>query len=204
MRLHENLTDLHRDCWNLLFRAAVQRRHEMHTPVLATTKYESLNIATAAARTVVLRTTEVEKRQLTFYTDFRSPKVAELQWQPRHIWHFYDNGQKVQMRITADAIIQHQNDRTRTIWQNIPPKNRKDYCATQPPGSPIEDPQAATPDFFIDGEPTTENTDYGYENFVVVDAQVLSIDWLHLHREGHQRAQLVWQGKEWEMNWLVP
>lgn len=204
MRLHENLTELSRDCWNLLFRAAVQRRHEMHTPALTTAQIVASEGVHFGTRTVVLRETNVEDRRLTFYTDFRSEKVKDLQRQPRHVWHFYDKGQKVQIRATADAVIHHQNERTQQIWQNIPPRNRKDYCALQPPGSIIEQPQAATPDFFLKDGPTVENTDYGYENFVVVHAFVTQIDWLHLHREGHQRARLIFTNGEWQKNWLVP
>ena len=35
------------------------------------------------------------------------------------------------------------------------------------------------------------------EYFAVVSAQVLSIDWLELHREGHRRAVFDAQGARW-------
>lgn len=199
MKLHETLVTLQHDCWNLLYRAAVQRRHKLHTPAITTGSGSSFD-----TRTVVLRHTDVAKRQLTCYTDKRSAKMKDLEINPQIVWHFYDNGQQVQIKARGKAIVHHKNEWTKIIWQEIPPRNRKDYCALKPSGAVIEHPQDATPAVFLTGEPDAVHTEYGYDNFVVIDTIIEEIDWLHLHREGHQRARLVWNGEDWEKNWLVP
>ncbi|MEL7021489.1 MAG: hypothetical protein AAGK47_07775, partial [Bacteroidota bacterium] len=63
MRLHKDLQELSRDCWNLLFRAAVQRRHEMHTPAITTGQIMASDITQLGTRTVVLRETKVQERR---------------------------------------------------------------------------------------------------------------------------------------------
>ena len=63
--------------WQELARAAGDKQHEWRTPVLAT-----VNAETVDARTVILREVDVHRRQLTFLTDERAGKVAQLQRNP--------------------------------------------------------------------------------------------------------------------------
>ena len=61
----------------------------------------------------------------------------------------------------------------------------QDYLSRLPPGAPLGVPEAAAP------EPLKR------EYFAVISAQVLSIDWLELHRAGHRRAVFDAHGRRW-------
>jgi pyridoxine/pyridoxamine 5'-phosphate oxidase len=65
-------------CWHTLAEAAAERTHEWRMLVLATVDGDR-----ASARTVMLREVDRESRELVFFTDSRSPKVAQIALHPR-------------------------------------------------------------------------------------------------------------------------
>lgn len=199
MKLHQTLSKIDIACWELLNSAIIVKGHPLRTPTITT----GIN-NTFQSRTVVLRKVDTETRTLIFYTDIRSSKIEDLQMNSRIIWHFYDLSHQIQIRAKGKVLIHHKDDYSKSIWAVIPLYGRKDYCALQASGTVIDTPQAATPDTFLTGEPNKESTEYGYDNFAVVETVISEIDWLHLHRDGHQRAQLTWDGNQWEKHWLVP
>lgn len=199
MKLHSSLPELLQDSWQLLSQGAEPTRHPFHTPTVATGQKDEFSV-----RIIVLRATTIAERQLTFYTDIRTPKIRDLRENPRMVWHFYDPSEKVQIRATGKARIHHQDELSQTIWQTIPVRNRKDYCALQAPGIVVENSQAAIPPIFKAEALSIEKTDYGYQNFAVVITTIEALDWLHLSREEHQRARFSWQKGQWEGEWIVP
>ena len=54
----------------------------------------------------------------------------------------------------------------------------QDYLSPLPPGSVIEDP-----------EPAPTHAAVARDYFSIITAQVLSLDWLELHEQGHRRAR---------------
>lgn len=107
----DTLEEILRTSWNLLFRGAVQNRHPYHTPVLATTNGKVPN-----ARTVVLRETQIDNRQLLIYTDRRTAKIEDLRQCPFASLVFWDKGKSVQIRAKGKVHIHHQNELARTKW----------------------------------------------------------------------------------------
>jgi pyridoxine/pyridoxamine 5'-phosphate oxidase len=76
MKIHlQTPEEIRTQIWKELGRASLDRHHEWRTPVLASADADGL----PEARTVVLRQVDAVAGQLTFYTDSRSPKVAQLQ-----------------------------------------------------------------------------------------------------------------------------
>ncbi|MEM1326374.1 MAG: pyridoxamine 5'-phosphate oxidase family protein [Bacteroidota bacterium] len=189
----ETLDQILRQSWNLLFRGAVQARHPYHTPILVSTDGKNVH-----GRTVVLRKTIVEERQLWVYTDIRSDKISDFRQQPQASFVFWDKGKSIQLRTQATVDIHHQDDMSQNIWQNIPPKNRRDYVTLSAPGQPIKNPDEALP---ADWE---SKTAAAADNFALLIFTVHHIDYLHLSREEHTRASFVWKNGEWEQSFLVP
>ena len=194
-----DLEELLRYTWNLLFRGAVQNRHPYHTPVLATTNGEF-----PSARTVVLRETKVEERQLLIYTDMRTPKVEDLQQCPFASLVFWDKGKSVQIRVKGEVHIHHQNEISKEKWGKIPAKNRKDYATVNAPGTTKDQKESFLPEYWSEDDLNSEKTEEHYANFVVLSIEITEIDFLHLDRSGHQRAQFLWQNQNWQKAWIVP
>lgn len=194
-----DLEELLRYTWNALFRGAVQNRHPYHTPVLATTNGEF-----PSARTVVLRETNVEERQLLIYTDARTHKVEDLKQCPFASVVFWDKGKSVQIRAKGKVTIHRQNELAKIKWDKIPAKNRRDYATINAPGTAKKKSENFLPEYWSAGDLTNEKTEEHYANFVVLVIEIREIDFLHLDRTGHQRAQFLWKDRSWQKSWVVP
>jgi len=195
----DDLDELLRYSWNSLFRGAVQHRHPYHTPVLATS-----NGQFPSARTVVLRETIVEHRQLLIYTDIRTPKVKDLQQYPFTSLVFWDKSKSIQIRVKGKVKIHHQDELARQKWENIPTKSRKDYAATIAPGKTKNKEEAFLPSYWSNDNLKAEKSDENYVNFAVLAIEVLEIDFLNLDRSSHQRAKFIWKHQKWIKSWIVP
>ena len=199
MDKYTDLDGCFRDIWNKLYRGTVERANPFRLATVATT-----NGKIADCRTVVLRTMDSKKGILTCWTDVRSSKVADLKLFPNMSWCFWSKNQSLQVRISGNTQVEHLSDASRQIWNNIPPVNRKDYCANTAPGNNLKE-GGTHPDWWGKEEQmTSEITNYGFENFAVINTKIENIDMLHLHREGHQRASFVLKMGEWKKSWTVP
>lgn len=204
MEKYTNLDIALRDTWNKLYKGAIKRNDPFHLPTIATT-----NGKTPDCRIVVLRDTDTENYTLTCWSDVRTSKVADLKIYPEMTWLFWSKNQSLQIRATGLTTVQNANAETRAIWDTIPPKNRKDYCAGFPPGRALSEIESENiyPEWWGNEEKmTVQNTDFGFENFVLIMTVIQKIDLLHLHREGHQRAQFCYSSpeKDWKKDWVVP
>lgn len=179
---HFTETELVRRVWTELQRATVDRHHEWRTPVLATVDPQGA----PQARTVVLRGADAHALQLVFFTDSRSPKVAELQANPDAALVFWSRRLQWQLRVGVRAVVQTEGQQVDAAWARVGQSAAAgDYLSAQAPGSVVD---AAT----------TSGT--AQHHFAVVTAQVEHWDWLELSRDGHRRARVVDRGVEW----LVP
>ena len=168
--------------WEQLSAAAAGgKRHPWRTPVLATTDGK-----VADARVVLLRETDAQSRRLWLYTDVRAAKVAQLRshavgtlvmWSPELGW---------QLRCRVELGLEPPGLATSSRWARIKfSPAAQDYLSPLPPGAPI------TP-----AEPPSHDA-VARDHFAVITAQVLAIDWLELHPEGHRRARFDNSGAAW-------
>lgn len=148
-------------------------------------------------RTVVLRQVSRSDRVLSFHTDARSEKVAELRRDPRIALVANDLDALVQIRVEGVASICDDEAQRRAIWQSSRPHTLLLYRAPLPPGTPVESPEAA----HVDG---TASTDDGYDNFCLLHVTVTRIDWLELARAGHRRAVFDLHEGGYEGRWIAP
>jgi pyridoxamine 5'-phosphate oxidase len=189
------------DLWNELGRGVVDRRHGFHVPVLATHGVDGA----PQARAVVLRRVLPESFEIHCHTDLRSGKVAEILADQRVAWHFYDEGRRLQLRIAARAEVVATDARVDEAWARSAVTSRRCYLAPRAPGSVCDAPSPNLPEGVRDRRPTEEETLPGRANFALVVTRAMSVDWLHLASEGHQRARFELDAAgAWRGSWTEP
>lgn len=164
--------------WSNLAEAAQARDHPWRLAVLATT-----DGAVADARTVVIREVDVPARRLVIYTDARSPKVAQIEAHPLGTMVMYSDPLGWQLRLSVKLGIETTGLAVWSRWAKLKmTPAAHDFLSPLPPGSPLD-------------LPTPERGSREY--FAVMTAEVLAVDWLELHAEGHRRARFDDEGARW-------
>ena len=187
-RMHTwNLTEreIRQRVWLKLERATRDRHHEWRMPVLATIGKDG----SPNARTVVLRHADARLQNLQFYTDRRSPKIAELTHQPAAILVFWSERLNWQLRVQVAMEVLTTGPQVDAVWERVSQSPAAgDYLCTGAPGDALPAGQAATSDAT------------GMHHLAILVAQVQEIDWLEIGRAGHRRAAFA--ANTWE--WRVP
>ncbi|MEY2653258.1 MAG: hypothetical protein RLZZ524_285 [Pseudomonadota bacterium] len=141
-------------------------------------------------RSVVLRDIQVDRRELVFYADARSPKVAQLRADPRGQLLCWSEPMGWQLRLRCRVEVATDGLDVTTRWARIRHRPAAhDYLSPLAPGSPLEAPAAPLAPERV------------RESFAVLTARVEAIDWLELHAQGHRRARFA-IGRS--PQWLVP
>ncbi|CAB3753540.1 pyridoxamine 5'-phosphate oxidase [Burkholderia puraquae] len=151
-------------------------------------------------RTIVLRHVNRAGRALSFHTDARSEKVAELRRDPRIALVANDLDALVQIRVEGVASICDDEAQRRVVWQSSRPHTLLLYRAPLPPGTPVESPEAA----HVSASQRARLVDDGYQNFCLLHVTVTRIDWLELARTGHRRAVFDLHEGGHAGRWIAP
>lgn len=168
-----------------LVRATCDRHHAWRTPALATTTYEGV----PNARTVVLRKVQKDQESTVcdgfeIYTHGLSPKVSELQHQPRACLLFWSAKLSWQLRVMVDVSIHAEGPDVVSLWQTLKHSRAAgDYLGETAPGQPLS---VGTDDL----EPLPSLFDAPVCYFAVIRAKVMAMDWLELGRGQHRRARI--------------
>ena len=191
MKIHlQTPEEIRPQIWKELGRASLDRHHEWRTPVLASIDADGL----PDARTVVLRQVDAVAAQLTFYTDSRSPKVAQLQAQASAVLVFWSARLSWQLRVRVTCSVITSGPEVEALWQGVKQSAAAgDYLSPLPPG-------AVLPPGSGMADAPKANAPAPTHSFALLRAQVLQMDWLELSRDGHRRAQL--SANTWD--WLTP
>lgn len=174
----ESLQEIEQSCWLELAKATRDRGHPWRVMTLATAAE-----GRADARMVVLRDLDEARRRLVFYTDARSPKVAQMAacphatlvgWWPQPAW-------QLRLRVAVEVLTDGLEVSSRWARVKLSP-SAQDYLAALPPGTPVDrfQPERGS-----------------REHFAMVVAQIEDMDWLELHADGHRRARLAGQASTW-------
>lgn len=188
-----------RSIWGKLREGVTDRRSAARTPTLVTSGGDG-----ATARTVVLRGADEATRIMTCHTDVRSGKVAEVKACPRVMWHIYDPGEKIQLRIRAMAEVITSGPEHERLWRQTQLMARRCYMIDPGPGEAVEAESTGLPEHLIDRAPTEEESLTGMANFAVVRTIIDEIEWLYLRASGHRRIRFRWNGLAWSPAWLIP
>lgn len=189
------LDSIHAACWQELVAAARGRGHAWRMLALATVAPPDAagDAPVADVRTVVLREVEADARLLVFYTDSRSPKVAQLRAQPRVTLMCWSPALSWQLRMRVHTAVDTGGLGVSSRWARLKMHPAaQDYLSPLPPGAALDTPAHQTP-------PAPDRD--SREHFAVVFATVERIDWLELHAEGHRRAVFDGHGAG---HWVTP
>ena len=174
---------IHARVWQELQRASQDRAHEWRTPVLATSGLDG----SVQSRTVVLRGADGDAQSLVFYTDSRSPKVAQLLAAPMASLVFWSARLSWQLRVQAAFSVQVGGAPEDAAWLAVSASATAaaDYLGAEAPGERCSDGGVASGD---------------RHHLAILTARVRSMDWLELSSHGHRRGLLSGAG----VDWLVP
>ena len=177
-----NGDEMRRAIWSELLRASEKRQHEWRTPLLATIGLDGA----PQARTMVLREVRPEGRQLLFYTDRRSRKVAELIHNPIGSLVFWSKHLEWQLRAQVVVRVELDGQGVDAAWEHVRGSgSAADYLTPHAPGAVLVQ---------------TDRNGLEIHQLALLIARVESIDWLEVGRGGHRRARLTETG----LQWLVP
>jgi pyridoxamine 5'-phosphate oxidase len=178
----ESLQAIEVTVWRELLAAPRDKQHPWRTPVLATTDGE-----VGDARTVILRDADQAQTTLLVYTDARAGKVSQIvahplgtlvMWSPALGW-------QLRVRVALQAVTDGLELSSRWAQLKLSPA-ANDYLSSQAPGDVLDSAISAR------GERAY---------FALLEARVLSIDWLELRAEGHRRARF---NTDATARWLQP
>ncbi|MDJ0913144.1 MAG: pyridoxamine 5'-phosphate oxidase family protein [Desulfobacterales bacterium] len=185
--------------WLMLEHGATHSDDPFHWPILGTALK-----AACSLRTVILRQVNKPDRILVCHTDARSAKVHEIKNNSQTSWLFYHPEKKVQLRVTGHTTLHTHDSFADRQWADTSSTSRLNYCASQPPGTPIDKPSSGLPDFLLKKIPTLLETEMGRKHFMAIVLHIYSIDWLILKLAGNRRARFDWDEDGLRATWLVP
>ena len=198
-RKWETLDRVLKEACTMLEQGVSRFNDPFHWPVLGTTGKDGSRL-----RTVILRQFIWPERILVCHTDARADKVQEISNCANVSWLFYHPKKKVQLRISGPARLHAVDQFADRQWANSKITSRLNYCASAPPGTPIDKPSSGLPDFLRHKVPTLLDVERGRKNFMVIAGQIDSMDWLVLKVLGNRRALFNWDGNGLKAEWLIP
>ena len=193
-----NLEQIYARMWDCL--AAAVREEKENLP------FKAMQAATISldgspnVRTVLLRGVNEQENLLTFHTDLRSPKIAELSHDPRIALVGVDPVQNLQIRVFGETRIVRDGQARLDAWQSSPDHDLIVYRTRLAPGTPMSHAGDA-----LDEKHDVLDPAKGLEHFCVVEVRPARLDWLDLSAsDGPQRACYVRHGDLWIHSWIAP
>ncbi len=196
----QELSEIEAVCWQLLHSGASSRKSALHQCTIATA-VDGL----ALMRTVVLRRVEPELKYLYFHTDFRSRKLTDFEKTSQLSWLFYDQSVATQIRLSGNIILHHKDDLTRQHWEKTGHHSRRYYMSDNVPSVPLRMPSTGLNPSLASFDYSTEDSENGYQNFVVVESAIHWMEWYYTHHSGNRRAVFNYEnGRLRESSWVSP
>jgi pyridoxamine 5'-phosphate oxidase len=187
------------DVWRMLERGVSDYKDPFHCPILGTS-----GTVDSHPRTVILRQFILPERMLVCHTDARSKKVQEISDHPNVSWLFYHRRRGIQLRISGPATLHADDQFADQQWAATKLTSRLNYCATAPPGTPIDKPSSGLPDFLVNKVPTLLDSEKGRKNFMAIACRMNMMDCLMLRPLGNRRARFDWYNNELHGTWVIP
>ncbi|MGD9301345.1 MAG: pyridoxamine 5'-phosphate oxidase family protein [Desulfobacterales bacterium] len=195
----DTLDGVLKEIWKMLDRGAANYHDPFHWPVLGTTGKEGPQM-----RCVIFREFSLPDRILVCHTDARAAKVREISEDLNVSWLFYHPKRKVQLRISGHATLHVDDHFADRQWAATKLSSRLNYCATAPPGTPLESPSSGLPEFLLNKVPNLFETEKGRQHFAAISCRIDAIDWVVLRVLGNRRARFEWDEAGLNARWLIP
>ncbi|WP_164682541.1 pyridoxamine 5'-phosphate oxidase family protein [Cyclonatronum proteinivorum] len=183
--LDQNLSEL----FGYLKRATADTRSPFRQPVLTTVD----DNGTPHSRMLVLR--EINAPQhLIFFTDARTPKVAQLRQNRMASLLFWDPRKRVQLSMQVAVHMVEDDARLASYRDRVRGRAQQSYTTVLPPGTQVQKPEDAE-----------TWTDFESDNhFMVLECRPVSLTVLQLSGERHLRFVAEKKGDVWDASWVVP
>ena len=164
-------------------RGTVDRKSSFRLPVFSTALNNKV-----FQRIVVARNFDEYEHSLLIFTDRESQKYYHFQHNKNCSLLFWDQKQKLQVQIDAEASIV---ENKKTYWDKLNDKQRDDYKILPFPGKRIS---------------SAKNYKFSSSDsrFEVINIKFKKMDVLELSLNGHYRAKCIFKKDEQEEYWVVP
>jgi hypothetical protein len=177
-----------------LEKGVTERGHQFHLLVLGTIDKDKR----PQNRNVVLRKVDMTNSLIRFHTDIRSNKIIDIKNNSSISLLGYDKVNKLQVRLTANAIVEESKEVLSDVWSKMYPMSRECYRVKDAPGKVV----ASRDEVLFEDEGNDKLN--GFENFVIINCHISSIETLFLHSSGHVRAKYIYENGAFHGEWLVP
>ena len=177
-----------------LEKGVTERGHQFHLLVLGTIDKDKR----PQNRNVVLRKVDMTNSLIRFHTDIRSNKIIDIKNNSSISLLGYDKVNKLQVRLTANAIVEESKEVLSDVWSKMYPMSRECYRVKDAPGKVV----ASRDEVLFEDE--SDDKLNGFENFVIINCHISSIETLFLHSSGHIRAKYIYENGAFHGEWLVP
>jgi len=194
---YQNLTEIKKKIWSLLYDAVEYRSSSFRLPVFICGDQSDFD-----GRIVVLRKSNQSNNLVQFHSDIRSDKIAKLKKNKNAAMLFYNKEDKIQIRLKIECTINHINEITKESWLKTGHMSRKCYLLDSGPGTESPTPTSGLKPELDNFEFTIEQSEEGYKNFIVIQCKIKNIEWLYLAAKGHRRAKFNLETNK--NTWLVP
>ncbi|WP_069262068.1 pyridoxamine 5'-phosphate oxidase family protein [Paraburkholderia nodosa] len=190
-----NLEQIYNRIWDCLAAAVREDKHPFKVMQAATVSLDGA----PNVRTVLLRSAIEPQNVLTFHTDLRSPKIAELRREPRIALVGVDPVHNLQVRVSGETRILCDGQARLDAWRSSPDHDLVVYRTRLPPGTPMIHADDALDETHVPGPGE------GLRHFGVVEVRPTRLDWLDLSAADlHRRALYVRRGDTWVDSWVAP
>ena len=194
-----DINEIEEICWQMLYEGATNRKSAMHQAVIGTSVDSMAHI-----RTVVLRRVDIDTRKIYLHTDKRSKKMDDLE-QTKHLsWLVYDQSLRTQIRCSGSIIIHHMDDLCKEQWAHTGHHSRR-YYMLEREIEELDEASTGLNEALTAFDYTLEESEVGFQHFVVVETCIDWMDWYYTHSKGNRRARFKYaQEKLIDSSWLMP
>ena len=182
------LSEIEQACWEMMENASKNRHAGMHHMVVGTVREGKPEI-----RTVILRGVNREEQRVYFHTDSRKEMFTDMSSGEPISLLVYDQQLRSQIRMKGHAVVHHMDELCKQRWANTADYSRRSYLQPGVPGLPAESPEL--PDNLRDFSYTLEESEVGFNNFVVMECVIDNMDWYFAHHQGNRRANFLYEGQ---------
>ena len=187
------LDELIAQCRLGLQQAAADSQHEWRLFTFANVDQNG----EAVNRYVVLR--DSSDKDITFFSDLRSEKIAALKKAPLASLCFFSPSAGLQLQVKARvSIFSGEENIAKKLWDETPWYSLQCYHMKEKPGQPLPAP------FMLDAE--SMDVEEARKYFAVLKCRMLKWDILSLQKTGNQRAIVEFdeKGHITSKGWVAP
>ncbi|MDC1476015.1 pyridoxamine 5'-phosphate oxidase family protein [Pelagibacteraceae bacterium] len=196
---YNDLDKVYLKIWSLLENGLANRNAPFHIPTFICGKNENFD-----GRIIVLRGISQKDKKIWFHSDIRSNKIKILKTNPLSSLLFYDKSEKIQLRICCHSKVNYQNKITEKSWKKTAHMSRQCYLGDKGPGTISKVPTSGLSENIDNFKYSTEESEFGYQNFCLVENFINTIEWLYLAAKGHRRAFFKLNNDLIEKKWINP